>query len=181
MTCPVCKTVELQNEDLLENLIAKACKQCEGRWIPSFQYWRWLDKHGDTLPEKPKEEAEPLPVEDSGAGKLCPECGHFLTRRKVGHGIDFCLDRCNNCGGIWFDKNEWEVLLSRNLHDEVHYVFSSSWQKQVREDETAQLFEERIEKILGPEDYAKIKDITTWIHSHPHKSTIVSYILEGKV
>ncbi|MDD5135579.1 MAG: zf-TFIIB domain-containing protein [Candidatus Omnitrophota bacterium] len=181
MICPVCKTVALQNEDLLQNLVAKSCKQCHGRWIPSYQYWQWLDKHGDILPEKPKEEAISLPVEDTGAGKLCPECGHFLTHRKVGHSMDFSLDRCSNCGGIWFDRNEWEVLLSRNLHDEVHFVFSSPWQKQVREEENTQIYESRIEKILGPEDYGKLKDMATWIKSHPNKSTIVSYILDSKV
>ncbi len=180
MICPICKTVALQNEDLYQGLIAKACGQCGGRWIPSYQYWLWLDKHGDTLPEKPPTEAIALPVEDSVAGKLCPECGHFLAHRKVGHGVDFCLDRCGNCGGIWFDKNEWEVLLSRHLHDEVHMVFSSPWQKQVREEENAQMHENRIEQILGPVDYAKAQEVAAWVHSHPNKSTIVGYILENK-
>ena len=176
MNCPVCKDVVLANEELLENLKAKVCRQCGGRWIQSFQYWRWLDKHGGTLPEKPAAESVELPVDDSTAAKLCPECGHFLTRRKVGHGVDFGLDRCNSCGGIWFDKNEWEVLVSRNLHDEVHFVFSTAWQKQIRNDETTESFENRIESLIGADDHEKLKQVANWINSHPHKSTILGYI-----
>ena len=115
MNCPVCKKATLQNADITTNLKVKLCKQCGGCWIQSYQYWKWLDKHGDILPEKPVAETSPLPVNDSQAGKICPECGHFLTRRKVGRGISFHLDRCNNCGGIWFDKNEWEILHTRKV------------------------------------------------------------------
>ena len=178
MLCPVCKTVTLANEDLQQNLTAKTCKQCGGRWLPSYQYWKWLDKHGATLPEKPIDAGLSLPVDDSPAGKVCPECGHFLSRKRVGHGIDFHLDRCNNCGGLWFDLNEWEVLLSRNLHDEVHFVFSSAWQKQVQRDDAKHVQAERLEKILGHEDYAKMIEIAGWIRSHPNKSTILSYLAE---
>ena len=177
MNCPVCKNITLQNEDLLENLHAKNCQQCKGYWIPSYQYWKWLDKQGDILPEKPTEEAQVLPVDDSKAGKLCPECGHFLTQKKVGHDVNFKLDRCNHCGGIWFDHNEWEILQSRNLHDEVHFIFSAAWQKQIKDEENKETHEERIKKIIGGNDYNKLRDINEWICSHPQKNTILSYIM----
>lgn len=180
MKCPLCKKVVLVNEELLENLRAKVCSRCGGRWVQSFQYWKWLERHGDILPEKPAGEGAELAVEDSAAGKLCPECGHFLMRRKVGHGVDFHLDRCNNCGGIWFDKNEWEVLVSRGLHDEVHYVFSAAWQRRIREDETAENFEKRIESTMGTSDYAKLTEITAWINSHPERNTIINYITQPR-
>ena len=176
MLCPVCKTVALNNEILLPNLTAKSCNQCGGRWIQSFQYWKWLETLGSFSTEKPSTTTNNLPVEDSSAGKLCPECGHFLSHKKVGHGVDFHLDRCGNCGGIWFDKNEWEILQSKNLHDDVHFVFSTAWQKQIHEDEIEQTQEQRFEKILGPDDYQKTKEIAEWINSHPNKSTILSYI-----
>ena len=179
MKCPVCKKVTLINEDLLENLKAKTCPSCNGRWVQSFQYWKWLDQHGDTLPEKPSQ-SQQLPLDDSPAGKLCPECGHFLTRRKVGHDLNFHLDRCNCCGGIWFDKNEWETLQSRNLHDEVHFIFSAAWQNQIRQTESAQEYENRIESILGPQDHTRLKEISNWINTHKEKNTILAYIKQNK-
>ena len=177
MLCPVCKTVALNNEDLLPNLNAKSCSQCGGKWIQSFQYWKWLETQDRKVVEKAIAETD-LPVEDSGAGKLCPECGHFLSHKKVGHGVDFHLDRCGNCGGMWFDKNEWEILQSKNLHDDVHFVFSSAWQKKVQHDEVEQTYEQRFEQILGKEDYLKTKEIAEWIKSHPNKNTILGYITE---
>lgn len=176
MQCPVCKDVVLVNEDLLENLSAKSCTQCGGRWVQSFQYWKWLDAHGDILTEKPLEYKADLQSDDSPAGKLCPECACFLRHSPVGHNVDFCLDRCNNCGGIWFDKNEWEILASRNLHDEVHFVFSAAWQKRIREEEAKLTHEQRIEKIVGIEDYKKLKEIAAWISTNEHKNTMLSYL-----
>jgi Zn-finger nucleic acid-binding protein len=180
MKCPVCKKGVLESEDVIENLKTKVCRLCNGRWIQSFQYWKWLDRHGQTLQELPAAEAGELPPDDSPAGKLCPECGHFLTQRKVGHGADFHLDRCNCCGGIWFDKNEWETLHSRNLHDKVHFVFSAAWQKQVRDEESSETFEKRIKSILGQDDYEKLKQTAAWINSHPQKNTILSYMMNWK-
>jgi Zn-finger nucleic acid-binding protein len=67
--------------------------------------------------------------------KLCPECGRILIKYGVGHGMNFTLDQCGHCLGIWFDKNEWVSLKQRNLHDEVHKVFTASWQTQARKEE----------------------------------------------
>jgi Zn-finger nucleic acid-binding protein len=179
MQCPLCENVVLCDEKLVDNLAAKVCKQCQGRWVQSFQYWKWLDLHGDTLTEKPIECGADLEVNDSKAGKLCPECGRFLRHSKVGHGVDFCLDRCNNCGGIWFDKNEWEILVSRNLHDEVHFIFSAAWQKRIQEDEIKMTHEERIKKIVGEDDYAKLKSFAEWVNSSEHKNTMIGYLQHG--
>jgi Zn-finger nucleic acid-binding protein len=176
MLCPICKDFVLVDEELLENLSAKSCPQCKGRWVQSFQYWKWLDAHGDTLTEKPLECKADLQSADSPAGKLCPECACFLRHSPVGHNVDFSLDRCNNCGGIWFDKNEWEILVSRNLHDETHFIFSAAWQRRIREEETKLTREQRIEKIVGTEDYKKLTEIATWIAANEHKNTMLSYL-----
>jgi Zn-finger nucleic acid-binding protein len=178
MNCPVCKNISLQNKDLGENLTAQACQHCEGLWIPSSQYWQWSQTH----PAKPDTEPTPqitsIPAQDSVRPKLCPECGHFLTRKKVGHGVAFSLERCTSCGGIWLDKNEWETLRSRNLHTRIHFIFSDSWQKQVQQQENREIHEKRIEQIIGRDDYKKLQSVAGWIHSHPQKATILSYIIE---
>jgi Zn-finger nucleic acid-binding protein len=180
MNCPVCKNISLQIEDLGENLMARACEQCQGLWIPSSQYWQWSQTH----PAKPEVESAPqitsVPEHESVKPKLCPECGHFLTRKKVGHGVGFSLERCTSCGGIWLDKNEWEVLRSRNLHTQIHFIFSDSWQKQVQQEETKEIREKRIEQILGHADYEKLQNVMNWINSHPNKATILSCLIEKK-
>ncbi|MCD4780161.1 MAG: zf-TFIIB domain-containing protein [Candidatus Omnitrophica bacterium] len=178
MQCPVCQKNVLKNQELDKGLMAKHCPQCEGSWLSSFQYWRWLEKHAERLPEKDVDEGLMVPVEESTAGKLCPECGCFLIGHKVGHGIVFQLDHCATCGGIWFDKNEWEILRSRNLHDELHLVFSAAWQNARKKQEQKETYEKRIQSILGEPDYQHVVEFHSWLKNHPHKSSIMSYLKE---
>ena len=176
MKCPVCKTSylhSLETEELPQRLV---CDTCGGTWIKAFQYWKWLETHGANLPEKAEQEGTQLPVADSTQAKLCPECGHLLTRRQVGHGIDFHIDRCGTCGGVWFDKNEWEILKEHNLHDDVHFIFSSAWQHRTVEEQQNKTYEKRIETILGAGDFAKLKDFKQWILRHPKRNTMMAYL-----
>jgi Zn-finger nucleic acid-binding protein len=176
MKCPVCKSSylhSLETEELPQRLV---CDDCGGIWIKAFQYWKWLEAHGANLPERPSEESTKLPVADSTKAKLCPECGHILTRRMVGHGIDFQIDRCGTCGGIWFDKNEWEILKSRNLHDDIHFIFSSAWQHRIIEEQQKKTYEKRIETILGNPDIVKLKDMKLWIAGHPKRTTMMAFL-----
>ena len=62
-----------------------------------------------TLDEKPFSDVT-FEVKDVQGAKICPECGRILLKYKVGHGLDFFVDHCSGCGGIWLDKNEWNAL-----------------------------------------------------------------------
>ena len=120
-----------------------------------------------------------MPVSDTTEAKLCPECGRLLSRGKVGHGVDFHLDRCATCGGIWFDKNEWEILESRNLHDDVHFIFSSAWQRSVRQEEQRATYEKRMASILGEDDLAKVREFKSWMASHDKRGSILGYLIQA--
>jgi hypothetical protein len=39
----------------------------------------------------------------------CPKCGHGLAETEF-HGIK--VDLCGGCGGMWFDKGEFEILFA---------------------------------------------------------------------
>ncbi len=176
MKCPACKHPSMTNEEIDLGLKIQKCPQCEGIWIKSDSYLHWLTLHGETLPELPKNMSKHLPVEEKKDIKICPDCGHFLTKRKVGHGIDFHVDRCATCGGIWLDKNEWDILESRNLHDEIHYMFSREWQEGIVKTEQQEFYDGKIEELLGTEDYRKLLEFSAWIKSHPKSSYILAYI-----
>ena len=176
MKCPVCTTVTLQASADAQPPQRLVCGECGGQWVRASQYWKWLDAHGQNLPETPPESAADLPVVDTTQAKLCPECGHLLTRRKVGHGIDFHVDRCATCGGFWFDRNEWEVLVSRDLHDDVHFIFSAAWQHQLAEEEQRATYEKRIEAILGADDFAKVRAFRQWAHEHEQRGTVMAFL-----
>lgn len=171
MKCPKCRTANLATKELEDSLTASECEKCNGIWIKASHYWRWLKAHGDILPEKPEEHTATLCSDETKEIKICPDCGHFLTRRKVGHGIDFHIERCATCGGIWLDKNEWEVLKSRNLHDEIHFVFSTTWQEDIIQKEQKQFYSDQTMKILGEKDYKYVDESNNWLAQHPKTGT----------
>src|SRR5690349_10356519 len=114
MNCPVCKTVTLEAAELPTDgeigVSARRCGKCGGQFVAGQTYLMWVERQQTNLPEKLPEHAAELPVTESRKAKLCPECRHFMTHAKVGHGVSFELERCSACGGFWFDANEWENL-----------------------------------------------------------------------
>ncbi len=176
MKCPVCKDQVMSSKPLEANLSAHACGQCSGKWIASFQYWKWKDISGKSLLSSCAGSEDSLPVEDRTQAKLCPECGHFLRRFPVGEGLGFGLDHCGNCGGTWFDANEWESLKSRGLHDDVHKIFSEVWQNRIRSEEHAAAIETFYKEKFGEEGYRKAKDLKAWIDTHPNNVELRAFL-----
>ncbi len=176
MKCPSCRSIESNRITLITDLNALVCVKCEGLWIRAEQYWHWKKKQSETFPERPDVNISELDLEDSGTAKICPECSKILIRYEVGHSTGFSLDRCNICGGTWFDKNEWEALREKNLHDEIHFIFSAPWQSEVRKEKQEQLMEKRVEKILGSKDYIEAKRVKSWIANHQKSAEILAYL-----
>lgn len=176
MYCPICKGSALHKAEVEAGLAAMVCGKCNGKWVQSYQYWLWRDKQGKSLPNAAVKGDEKLAVKDSTKAKLCPECGHFLRRYPVGHGIDFQIDRCGNCGGMWFDANEWEILVGRGLHDDVHKMFSAIWQGQVLKEQKAKSMREHYLQKFGPADFQKASEIRTWLHNHKLVSELFAFI-----
>jgi len=79
---------------------AMGCRLCGGLWIAKFQ----LDGRVDR--------ATALRLFHGGIGRAtsmrCPADGGLLFEFEV-HGV--LLDRCNHCGGIWFDAGELRAVL----------------------------------------------------------------------
>ncbi|MFA9480371.1 zf-TFIIB domain-containing protein [Phycisphaerales bacterium AB-hyl4] len=175
MRCPACQESQLTRDELDANLITSACTACGGHWVRAFQYWQWRQKQGESLPPiEPDAKTTQPPAADSGPGKRCPECGTFLIRRQVGKGFAFHLDRCGHCGGIWFDRDEWDTLKQHNLHDDVHFVFTEAWQAAVRRDRQAQAEQRRLREQLGEVEYARLCDVQRWIEQHPQRPMILA-------
>ncbi|MBN1673434.1 MAG: zf-TFIIB domain-containing protein [Kiritimatiellae bacterium] len=175
MQCPVCKTKRCSPVELEEGLRASACETCGGRWISHEDYSAWLKHHGATLPEKPFSEVE-FDVGDVQEAKLCPDCQRILLKYKVGHGLDFFVDHCPGCGGVWLDRNEWQALQGKNLHDEIHRIFSTSWQRQVRGEQMAAKLDQAYARRFGQESYAKVKEVRQWIQEHPQKRALLAFL-----
>lgn len=145
MKCPICHSHSLQEVSLDTGLLAQQCTQCCGHWISSEQYWEWLDYREHEQHVNPRRTVinlstvnGRLPVVDNATANFCADCSRLMTKAKVGRGLNFYLDRCSHCHGVWLDQNEWENLKQMDLHHQIHYMFSSAWQFSVRKETKVQ-------------------------------------------
>lgn len=174
MNCPVCKTSTLAAIALQPGLTGNQCPRCQGIWIASGQYFAWLKQHGPNLPEKPSD--APLPVEGAQQARLCPECGHLLRRYRILPDSTFSLDHCHQCNGMWFDRDEWATLETRNLHDDLNLVFTQGWQQKLRGEESHRQMEAIYQGKFSPQDYARIQEIRQWLTIHPQRAALLAFL-----
>lgn len=176
MKCPVCKTDSLASITLADDLPAVQCSSCHGNWIAANPYRVWLRAKTGDLPEVASK--QPFnPVWEAHELKICPDCRHMLRRFKIFPDVDFYLDRCGNCNGIWFDAHEWDALAQRNLHDNLHEFFTRPWQDHLLADETRTRMESIYLLKLGAQDTERIKEIRAWLDGHEQKSMLLAFLL----
>ncbi len=174
MHCPVCKSSTLRSDSLDDGLPAYFCDTCGGIWIGFPQYWRWAQQQDAIFPNPLGD--VPIPVETACRAKLCPDCGHILTRYQVWPAVKFYLDRCGHCRGIWFDKDEWTALRARRMHTRIHEFFTPDWQEDLRDEEARQRFAQIYQERFGAEDYAEIKRLKAWLAQHPNGPALLAYL-----
>ena len=174
MHCPACKTNTLRPSSLDNQLPAQHCSTCDGNWLNADQYFAWLDQQPARLSEKPYE-GPTLELADTQHAKLCPSCMRIMLRYEVGHDTQVTLDQCAACDGIWLDHHEWEALKGRNLHDEIHLVFTAPWQSQVRKDASKARLTSIYQQRFG-EHFSELKRLHDWLHQQPNKSDMLSFL-----
>ena len=121
----------------------------------------------------------PMRYKDDGTLKNCPECGKVLIARKAGFGLEFYIEKCGHCSGIWLDNNEWNFLKESNLENNIYYIFSSSWQNYVHKQEVREIKINNIKKYFSDEQSEKIIDFLDWLDNQENKREIQSYIISN--
>jgi Zn-finger nucleic acid-binding protein len=177
LQCPACRVDSLQPAEAEPLLPSRRCGRCGGQFIRGEQFYLWLE-HPDRSSTPPVSADTDCNVIDTPQAKICPECGKIMRRYRVGHGIHFVIDRCGACAGIWLDDNEWELLKRQQLHDRVHFVFSSAWQAKLHREEQHRRASERLEARLGPTDFAELQHTISWLEQHPHREEMIAHLLD---
>ncbi len=158
-------------------LHAHLCKDCGGHWVDANDYQSWLAQHGETLPER--EDVGPATtVTEEQQARLCPGCGVIMLKWQVGHGLSFNLDRCSRCGGLWLERDEWRALKEKNLHDEIHRVFSSAWQSEERQSQMRAKLESVYRERFA-EEYDRVESFREWLQAQDRTDQILAYIQES--
>ena len=178
--CPMCKQAQLKLSHHEDQPPVSECHACGGAWLRANEYARWLQTQtpGKYRLERAEDAVQRNPVMESNKAAVCPDCGHFLRKYRVASNIHFHLDRCGNCNGVWLDRNEWQVLKSVDLQDEINQVFTQPWQKQIEDEISAQKFEKIYQERFGSEDYQKVREIRNWLEEHPNRNALIAYLLD---
>lgn len=179
MECPKDRGVELIDFVLSGGLAVKHCPTCTGNWLALDGYTLWQQQQPDvtveTLPVQVDLPYTPSLLDSRTA--LCPNCRGFLSRARVGSANPFYVERCPQCGGMWCDRGEWEVLQALGLHTIIDRLFSSDWQSRMREREF--VTRERLALIdkLGSDLARQIFDLAEQLEKHPNGDFGVAYLM----
>jgi len=175
MKCPICKTDSLEISVLKDDVPARTCSTCGGIWISSNVYLAWLHTRKVDAAELPGSSSFD-PKWETKELKLCPDCGHILARYKIFPNVDYYLDRCKNCNGIWFDKHEWDALAERDLHDNLNDFFTHPWQDRLHRQETSTHMEAIYISKFGAADYEHIQQVREWLKDHPQRGMLLAFL-----
>ena len=177
LNCPVCKKTELVRTELEPKLSSFNCPSCEGHWIKGKEYWAWVERHRTKSAERLHAEESPS-LAEPGVPVDCPECRFRMIKYLVGRGLHFTVDHCAGCKGIWLDRNEWDALKKRNLHDDLHGIFTSFWQsgaqRELRKKRMEQIYIDR----FGADDYEEIKRIRWWLDEKTNREELLAYLID---
>jgi Zn-finger nucleic acid-binding protein len=169
--CPVCLTDTLISVDLESHLAASQCSSCEGHWIDADSYHAWLQSEPeDVLPSRCT-----TAVNDNVKAAFCPHCAMLMRKTNVGHDLNFYLDQCSSCQGIWLDQHEWTNLKSCNLHTQVHQMSSAAWQKNARQQRFRNAVRQVYANKFSSNDYYEAQRIKEWLERHPQKQELLSF------
>lgn len=177
MQCPLCKKNTMTYTDLLPNLSGLSCSACSGVWIGRSHYDTWRARQPSDLAENPA--PVQIGVNETHKGKICPECAHLLLPYRVGHGLPFSIDYCGACGGVWLERNEWDAIKAKNLHDNLHEIVSAHWQNAVRQDDVQLAIEKTYIRLLGG-SYDKAREMRAWLKDQAQRRLILAYLSDQK-
>lgn len=178
MKCPNCFS-PMKKMLLDDRIPGHVCTSCEGVWISSVEYADWMDaQKGTDSPDASFSEETALPEVAIRKPLLCPDCGRIIKRYKIWPNVEFYLDRCGGCNGIWFDKNEWDVLADYELTKHLNMLFSDEWQKSLRKEEMAGRLTAMYSDRFGEVDYSKLKEIREWIYSNESRDQLIAYLMD---
>ena len=153
-----------------------ACGKCTGHWLRFGDYLAWRDRQTGEVPEVPGEMAAETVEPSGGPARRCPDCGHLLTRYRVGRGVSFALDRCGNCSGVrpgfrrMDDTPRTRVARQRAPDVRTGLAFRRADGGAPPSGRGA------VRATAGCRLRAGAREFAEWVAAHPRRSEIMAYV-----
>lgn len=171
MYCPKCRKMVLKRPNSWSRGPEPLqCPTCRGYWFEATI----LRQVGLGWPEPMAVPDSTTPPNDASAG-LCPH-GHGILRRAPVPRLDFFLDRCSTCLGVWFDAGEWTRLAQSQLLETLPEIWSESWQRDQRSRRSAARHLVWAEEAFGTELFGKLLDVANRLADHPRRSEALAFL-----
>lgn len=100
-----------------------------------------------------------------------------MTKFQIGHQSNQKLDLCTGCDEAWLDKGEWQLLKQLDLYNKLPKIFTDAWQRNIRIKRKEIALDERHEKLLGKDNFLKVKEFKQWLHEQPNAELIKQYLI----
>lgn len=175
MHCTNCKNIHLEPKELEPGLVAAVCPNCEGALVSLMNYRFWWDRYGSIANSK-----ETVAIDTPGeipSVHACPKCTRMMIKYQMGTQSSHKIDLCASCDEAWLDKGEWQLLKQLDLHGKLPRIFTDAWQRNIRKLRQEEFQQERYEKLIGVDDFARVKEFKQWLYQHPHKDSIKQFIV----
>ena len=98
--CPKCNKETLEDFNTAEGVVVDFCTSCKGVWFDKNELSKYLELSKD-IPQldEMKEAAKDTDM-------ICPKCNGYLEELPFSSQSKLMIDRCQECGGIFFDAGE---------------------------------------------------------------------------
>lgn len=175
MYCSSCKSTQLEPKELEPGLVAATCSSCHGALVPLMNYRFWLDSYAD--PSPPIDSANDIDITESESVHSCPKCSRLMMKYQIGPQTSRKLDLCAACDEAWLDKGEWQLLKQLDLHSKLPKIFTDAWQRNIRKQKQEIALNDRYEKLLSEDVFAKAKEFKVWLQQQANKDAIKQYLI----
>lgn len=174
LPCPSCRTGTLHAGRLENNLAALQCDACTGSLLDLVAYRDWL-KSQSLLIDNTAENNE-FEAGDSKRALGCPSCQRIMLKYKVKADATHNLDFCFSCEQVWLDAGEWDYLKTLGLHSKIRTISTDPWQRQIRDEASAQLRLAGFKQAIGAEAFPTVEEFRLWLSQHPKRAEILRYL-----
>jgi Zn-finger nucleic acid-binding protein len=155
------------------------CNHCGGHWVMLEDYLQWREHADDKdleLVEGVSVNEEQDEAQETKRALLCPVTGSIMLKYRISKDTSHRIDLSPSINGIWLDKGEWQLLKSNHLAGSLNKIFTAPWQRNIKEQNAAQVLEGRYQEQFGDEDYAKLKEIRNWLEDKKNRNLMVAYL-----
>lgn len=169
MNCPKCKTQILSKRSYNSPF---SCQQCGGTWVQAKEF-----SNATNLIAEIDKSSEKQNEHDKRTG-VCPEGHGILLRARIDLDEPFYLERCSDCGGIWFDQGEWRQVVDNQLVLGLPDLWSRSWQRKQRAQANRENFLSINRELLGEQVFESIIQLAEVLKSHPEKGRAIALLTQ---